>query len=138
MTADVTDFLYKYVINNNPFINEEDILSYEALNEHDLLITYRNEKKEIYDTYNNTSRRINQPNSNNMDDSQMRLNFRRRLQTIMNRKWVTQDELAQRINSSQQMISRYLTGQSIPSALTIKKIADALDCNVNDFYDYFL
>lgn len=138
MTADVTDFLYKYVINNNPFINEEDILSYEALNEHDLLITYRNEKKEIYDTYNNTSRRINQPDSNNMDDSQMRLNFRRRLQTIMNRKWVTQDELAQRINSSQQMISRYLTGQSIPSALTIKKIADALDCNVNDFYDYFL
>lgn len=138
MTADVTDFLYKYVINNNPFINEEDILSYEALNEHDLLITYRNGKKEIYDTYNNTSRRINQPNSNNIDDSQMRLNFRRRLQTIMNRKWVTQDELAQRINSSQQMISRYLTGQSIPSALTIKKIADALDCNVNDFYDYFL
>ena len=138
MTADVTDFLYKYVINNNPFINEEDILSYEALNEHDLLITYKNGKKEIYDTYNNTSRRINQPDSNNMDDSQMRLNFRRRLQTIMNRKWVTQDELAQRINSSQQMISRYLTGQSIPSALTIKKIADALDCNVNDFYDYFL
>jgi DNA-binding Xre family transcriptional regulator len=138
MTADVTDFLYKYVINNNPFINEEDILSYEALNEHDLLITYRNGKKEIYDTYNNTSRRINRPNSNNMDDSQMRLNFRRRLQTIMNRKWVTQEELAQRINSSQQMISRYLTGQSIPSALTIKKIADALDCNVNDFYDYFL
>lgn len=138
MTADVTDFLYRYIINNNPFINEEDILSYEALNEHDLLITYRNGKKEIYDTYNNTSRRINQPNSNNMDDSQMRLNFRRRLQTIMNRKWVTQDELAQRINSSQQMISRYLTGQSIPSALTIKKIADALDCNVNDFYDYFL
>ena len=138
MTADVTDFLYKYVINNNPFINEEDILSYEALNEHDLLITYKNEKKEIYDTYNNTSRRINRPDSNNIDDSQMRLNFRRRLQTIMNRKWVTQEEIAQRLNSSQQMISRYLTGQSIPSALTIKKIADALDCNVNDFYDYFL
>ena len=138
MTADVTDFLYKYIINNNQFINEEDILSYEALNEHDLLITYKNGKKEIYDTYNNTSRRINQPDSDNMDDSQMRLNFRRRLQTIMNRKWVTQEELAQRINSSQQMISRYLTGQSIPSALTIKKIADALDCNVNDFYDYFL
>ena len=56
----------------------------------------------------------------------------------MNRKWVTQEELARRINSSQQMVSRYLTGQSIPSALTLKKIADALDCNVNDFYDYFL
>lgn len=136
MTADITEFLYKYIITNNPFINENDILSYEALNEHDLLITYKNGVKEIYDTYNNTSRRVNRIDQTN--DSEMRLNFRRRLQSIMNRKWVTQEELARRINTSQQMISRYLTGQSIPSALTIKKIADALDCNVNDFYDYFL
>lgn len=136
MTADITEFLYKYIITNNPFINENDILSYEALNEHDLLITYKNGVKEIYDTYNNTSRRVNRIDQTN--DSEMRLNFRRRLQSIMNRKWVTQEELARRIDTSQQMISRYLTGQSIPSALTIKKIADALDCNVNDFYDYFL
>lgn len=136
MTADIAEFLYKYIITNNPFIDENDILSYEALNEHDLLITYKNGVKEIYDTYNNTSRRVNRIDQTN--DSEMRLNFRRRLQSIMNRKWVTQEELARRINTSQQMISRYLTGQSIPSALTIKKIADALDCNVNDFYDYFL
>ena len=138
MTNDITEYLYKYVINNNPFIDEEDILSYEALNKHDLLITFKNGKQEMYDTFNNTSRRVNHIDQTKIDDSQMRLNFRRRLQTIMNRKWVTQEELARRINSSQQMVSRYLTGQSIPSALTLKKIADALDCSVNDFYDYFL
>jgi len=138
MTNDITEYLYKYVINNNPFINEEDILSYEALNKHDLLITFRNGNKEIYDTFSNTSRRVNRIDQTQTDDSQMRLNFRRRLQTIMNRKWVTQEELARRINSTQPMVSRYLTGQSIPSALTLKKIADALDCSVNDFYDYFL
>lgn len=136
MTDDMTEFLYKYIINNNPFIKEEDIESYEALNSHDLLITYRNGVQEIYDTFLNTSRRVR--HIEQADDSQMRLAFRRRLQTLMNRKWVTQDELAKRINSSQQMISRYLTGQSIPSALTIKKIADALNCSVDDFYDYFL
>ena len=138
MTNDITEYLYKYVINNNPFIDEEDILLYEALNKHDLLITFRNGKQEIYDTFNNTSRRVNRIDQTQTDDSQMRLNFRRRLQTIMNRKWVTQEELARRINSTQPMVSRYLTGQSIPSALTLKKIAVALDCNVNDFYDYFL
>ena len=138
MTNDITEYLYKYVINNNPFINEEDILSYEALNKHDLLITFRNGNKEIYDTFSNTSRRVNRIDQTQTDDLQMRLNFRRRLQTIMNRKWVTQEELARRINSTQPMVSRYLTGQSIPSALTLKKIADALDCSVNDFYDYFL
>lgn len=138
MTNDITEYLYKYVINNNPFINEEDILSYEALNKHDLLITFKNGNQEIYDTFSNTSRRVIRIDQTQTDDSQMRLNFRRRLQTIMNRKWVTQEELARRINSTQPMVSRYLTGQSIPSALTLKKIADALDCSVNDFYDYFL
>lgn len=138
MTNDITEYLYKYVMNNNPFINEEDILSYEALNKHDLLITFKNGNKEIYDTFSNTSRRVNRIDQTQTDDSQMRLNFRRRLQTIMNRKWVTQEELARRINSTQPMVSRYLTGQSIPSALTLKKIADALNCSVNDFYDYFL
>lgn len=135
MTADITNFLYRYVISNNPFIKEEDILSYEALNEHDLLITYKNGIEEIYDTFNNTSRRVNRIDQTN--DSQMRLSFRRRLQTIMNRKWVTQDELAKRINSTQPMVSRYLTGQSIPSAITIKKIADALDCSIDEFYDNY-
>ena len=133
MTNDITESLYKYVMNNNPFINEEDILSYEALNKHDLLITFKNRKQEIYDTFSNTSRRVIRIDQTQTDDSQMRLNFRRRLQTIMNRKWVTQEELARRINSTQPMVRRYLTGQSIPSALTLKKIADALDCSVNDF-----
>ena len=83
MTNDITEYLYKYVMNNNPFINEEDILSYEALNKHDLLITFRNGNKEIYDTFSNTSRRVNRIDQTQTDDSQMRLNFRRRLQTIM-------------------------------------------------------
>ena len=109
MTNDITEYLYKYVINNNPFINEEDILSYEALNKHDLLITFKNGKQEMYDTFSNTSRRVNHIDQTKIDDSQMRLNFRRRLQTIMNRKWVTQEELARRINSTQPMVSRYLT-----------------------------
>lgn len=133
MPSDITDFLYKYVINNNPFINEQDIESYEALNEHDLLITYKNGIEEIYDTFSNSSRRIN--NIEYQDDFKIRLNFKRKLQIIMNRKWVTQEELAKRINSSQQMISRYLTGQSIPNIITIKKIAEALNCDVNYFFD---
>ena len=79
MTNDITEYLYKYVMNNNPFINEEDILSYEALNKHDLLITFKNGKQEIYDTFSNTSRRVIRIDQTQTDDSQMRLNFRRRL-----------------------------------------------------------
>ena len=135
MENDMTDFLYKYVLNNNPLIDENNIQSYKALNNHDLLITYNNGVEEIYDTFSNSSRRVNHIQNNN--DEQIQLAFRRKLQIIMSRQWITQEELARRINSTQQMISRYLTGQSIPSAITIKKIADALEVNVNDFYDEY-
>ena len=65
------EYLYKYVINNNPFIDEKDILSYEALNKHDLLITFKNGKQEIYDTFSNTSRRVIRIDQTQTDDSQM-------------------------------------------------------------------
>lgn len=136
MTTEMSEFLFKYVLNNNPYISKENVESYKALNEHDLLVTYKNGTMEIFDTFLNTSRQVNKIKDNN--DEQLKLSFKRKLQTLMNRRWITQEELAKRINTSQQMISRYLTGQSIPSAITLKKIADALDCNINEFYDdYF-
>lgn len=134
MNSEVTNYLYKYVLNNNPYIHEEDIDSFEALNNHDLLITFKNGNKEIFDTFANTSRRVRHidgPRS----DKQLRLDFKRKLQLMMNRKWVNQEELAKRIKSTQPMISRYLTGESIPGAITLKKIADALGCSTDDFYE---
>ena len=136
MPTEMSEFLFKYVLNNNPYMSKENVESYKALNEHDLLVTYKNGTMEIFDTFLNTSRQVNKIKDNN--DEQLKLSFKRKLQTLMNRRWITQEELAKRINTSQQMISRYLTGQSIPSAITLKKIADALNCNINEFYDdYF-
>lgn len=131
---DVTDFLYKYVINNNPSIQEEDIKEVRALNSHDLLVTFNDDSQIVFDTFANTSRRINYVNKK-ITDKQLRNDFRRRLQILMNRNWVDQDELAKRIGSTQPMISRYITGQSIPSAITLKKIAIALDCTTDEFYE---
>lgn len=131
---DVTDFLYKYVINNNPNIQEEDIKEVRALNSHDLLVTFNDDSQIVFDTFANTSRRINYV-SKKITDKQLRNDFRRRLQILMNRNWVNQEELAKRIGSTQPMISRYLTGQSIPNAITLKRIAVALDCSTDEFYE---
>lgn len=132
---DVTNFLYKYVMNNNPQIYEEDIDHYKALNKHDLLIVFKNGTQFIFDTFANTSHRVNTVDPTS--DQDLRLGFKRKLQTIMARNWVSQDELAKRIGSTQPMISRYLTGQSIPSAITLKKMADALNCTTDEFYDNY-
>lgn len=130
---DMTKFLYNYVMNNNPYLIEDEIEEVRALNSHDLLVKFKNGRQDIFDTFANTSRRIDHDQP--LSDEHRRLVFKRRLQSMMNRKWVTQDELAKRIGTSQQMISRYLTGQSIPSAITLKKIAEALDCHTDDFYE---
>lgn len=134
MNPEVTDYLYKYVINNNQHIQENEISSYEALNNYDLLITFNNGTKEIFDTFANTSRRVRHIDGTK-SDKQLRLDFKRRLQVLMNRKRVNQEELAKYIKSTQPMISRYLTGESIPGAITLKKIADALGCSMDDFYE---
>lgn len=131
---EVTSFLYKYVMNNNPDIQEEDVSSYVALNSHDLLMEFNNGTKIVFDTFANTSRRITNIDGP-VSEKQLRLDFRRRLQILMNRKWVDQTELAKRINSTQPMISRYINGQSIPSAITLKKIADALGVSTDEFYE---
>lgn len=133
---EMTEFLYKYVMNNNPYIQETDVMYVEALNNHDLMLTYKDGTKEVFDTFHNSSHKV--VYSNTLTEDQLRIAFRRGLQKMMNRKWVTQDELATRIESTQQMVSRYLTGQSIPNALTLKKIAMALGCATDDLYDMYV
>lgn len=135
MRDEVTDFLYRYVINNNPDINEEDIDNYYATNSHELMVIFKDGTRILFDTYANLSHRLNISDDGKLSEEEMKLQFRRRLQIMMNRKWVNQEELARRIGSSQQMISRYLTGQSIPGAITLKLIADALECSTDDFYE---
>ena len=135
MRDEVTDFLYRYVINNNPDINEEDIDNYYATSSHELMVIFKDGTRILFDTYANLSHRLNISDNGKLSEDEMKLQFRRRLQIMMNRKWVNQEELARRIGSSQQMISRYLTGQSIPGAITLKLIADALECSTDDFYE---
>ena len=48
---------------------------------------------------------------------------------------MTQEELAKAIGVSQTTISRYITGQCIPSFFTIVRISDELCCSLDDFLD---
>ena len=52
--------------------------------------------------------------------------FSKNLKRMMQEDNITQKYLAYKIGVDQSMISRYLTGQSIPSFLTIVKIAISL------------
>lgn len=59
--------------------------------------------------------------------------FSKNLKRMMKEDNVKQEVLADEIGVSRIMINRYVNGQSMPSFLTVVKIADALFCSLDDF-----
>ena len=59
--------------------------------------------------------------------------FSRNLRQMMKEDHMKEEYLADEVGISQSMISRYANGQSMPSFLTVVKIADVLFCSLDDF-----
>lgn len=54
---------------------------------------------------------------------------------FLNKKGITQRELAKKIGTTEVSISRYINCERIPKAITCIQIAKALDCKVEDLYE---
>lgn len=59
--------------------------------------------------------------------------FSRNLRRMMKEDHMKEECLADEVGISQSMISRYVNGQSMPSFLTVVKIADVLFCSLDEF-----
>lgn len=125
-------FLYERVMTDYPTIRETDIEYVNKVGEYDLLIKFKDDSAMVYDTFNNISRGVY--DIEELPDEIFIKEFSRNLKKVMKQKFINQEELAKRIGVSQAMISKYMTGQSIPNAIMIKKIANALNCSTEDFY----
>lgn len=123
--------LWPYVTSINPFAKKDDIKVLRWVSDYDVLIIFTNGEKFIYDTYTGYYRCLKYKKSY-LTKKEWENEFKKRLQEIMQRKKITQEELSQKIETTQQMVSRYLTGDAIPTAYTMNKIIDALECTVND------
>jgi DNA-binding XRE family transcriptional regulator len=138
-SRELTDELLQYVLRYFDGIKETDILEAKALNDYDLMITLKNGDKFIFDTFNNSSRKISIPLDYKEclpDKLKIKFQFANCLISMMYRKGMSQEELANKIGTTQPMISRYMNGLSIPSIVVAKQIAMALNCHLDDFF-YF-
>lgn len=126
--------LWQYVRMVDPFATENEIAELKELNEWDLLIEFYNGKKVILDRFTGYHKTIFYNNLNELTEEQEKKEFAYRLRSLMNRKRITQEQLADKLNTTQVMISRYVRGETIPSAITLRKIAKALDCSMDDFF----
>ena len=130
--------LWKYVLNYDPFATKEDVLEIRELNEWDLLFIFKDGRKVIYDTFTGYHRNLFYEDVKELTDEQERKEFAYRLRSMMKRKFITQEQLAELTNTSQVMISRYINGQCLPNVLVVRKIAKVLDCSMDElFYEQY-
>ena len=128
-------YLWQYVMKIDPFALKEDVVEIKELNEWDLLIVFANNKKYIFDRFTGYHKSVYYKNINEITEEQEKRQLSSRLRTLMGRNWINQEELAKRVGTSQVMISRYVRGETIPSAIMLRKIAKALNCSMDDFFD---
>ena len=128
-----TDQLYKNVLECNPDVKPENIKNVMAVSNFDLLITYKDGKRELFDTLEGY-RRFIKYESDALTEEEHRKEFPKILYKMMRRKNVSQSELARKIGTSQQMISKYITGKALPGYTILKKMSKIFNCSVDDLY----
>lgn len=123
--------LWSYVCSIRPHAKREDVDILTWVTKDDVLIIFTDGKKYLYDTLTGMIRyiRYDTPYLSNED---WNAEFKRRLLVILNRKHMTQGELAIRVGTTQPMISRYISGKDMPNAYMINKIIEVLHCELND------
>ncbi len=129
------EYLWQYVMRINPFAKEEDVKEIREVNDWDILVEFTNGTRCLIDKHSGYHKNVIHNDINELSEEYENKEFAYRLRTIMCHRFVTQEELAERIGTSQVMISRYVSGKSIPSLSVARKIAKALRCSLDDFFD---
>lgn len=131
MQSNIDSLTWGYILHVRPSATKNDIKGLRWLNQWDLLIEFMDGEKCLYDTFTKYFRFITY-NRYTITEDQFRNEFKTKLNSMMQRTNFSQEMLAESIGSSQQMISRYCTGDAMPSQFTIHKIALALKCKDTD------
>ena len=115
----------------DPFATEEDLEQVIWISDNEVYFKFKDGRRQLYDVALHGSMGF-YPEGYELTDDELKRSFKDRLYRLMVHKGVTQEELAARTNTSQVMISRYMTGRCIPSFVMALKLARALGCSVED------
>lgn len=97
----------------------------------ELVVSLSDDTEILYDDLDNTIRNLPQ-DVHDMSDEEYKREFGCRLDKIIRRRGITQNDLCEMTGISPVMMSRYKNGVSTPSFYLVIKIADALDCSLDD------
>lgn len=126
-------FNMEYFMNQHPMIKEDDIESYMYVSPYDIFLKFKDGRKYIYDQPNNYLRYINYKNYI-LSEEEFKKEFSYRLRTYMSRHYITQEFMANKLNTTQVMINRYCNGLVIPSIYKIQLMANILRYPLESFF----
>lgn len=130
----MNEYLWQYVMKINPFTKEEEVESIEELTPWDILITYCDGSKKTFDITTDCYQDVFYGDVDEITEEQERRYFSYRLRSMMSRNGYTQEQLANELNMTQSMVSRYIKGHAIPSVMIVRKIAKIFKCSMDDFF----
>ena len=87
-----------------------------------------------YDPLDNSLRRISD-DEHRCDENEFRKTFGSNLQKMLPYSGLTKGELAEKVGITNTMLSRYIRGNATPSMFIASKIADVLNCTLDEFLD---
>lgn len=117
----------------SPLVKKENIIDYKDINEYEVLIKLRPKGDLIiYDSLSNTIRGCNYHTQ--LTEKENRNEFKMRLRAMLLHSRLSQKDLSRISGISERTLTRYVNGETLPDYISLKKIADALKCKVDDLY----
>ena len=130
MNKDIINAYLPYI---DPFATEDDLENVVEINNYEILFVFKNGDKIIFDTHRHDWKGL-YPDKHKLSEKDCKRHFSSQLRRWMNRKCISQEELAKLLKTTQPMISRYVNGDALPGYYMMYKIADVLNLSVNDFF----
>ena len=109
----------------------DKMVCHEMPDNYSLIVTLDNGRKLLYDQLSDSTRYLN-TDPYNMSEEEIIFEFQFKLHRRMIMLGYDRVRLSEETGISVSMIGRYLNGTSTPSIINIMKIANVLDCTVNE------
>ena len=115
---------------------ESDIVSRTKISDSEYIFEFKDGDRYLFDFVGDVVRRIGYPELDYVTDELWKKEFARRLKKMAVRKGYCMRDVAEKLGVSENTMSHYMTGKTIPGAYTVKRLSEILDCSVQYLVDF--
>lgn len=126
-----SDVLYENFLRNFRFLKNKAI-DYEPYTKYEIIVRLNTGERVLYDELNQTIEILRPIET----EAAWRWQFANRLTKRIRLCGMLQDEVARKTGIARTTLSRYTNGRAVPTLYNAQKLAEVLNCTVNDLLDF--